>query len=67
MAYDRKKPFNDLPPLPPPNIGDDVDILKKLVTASRALAGVNSNGRPLPNPNMLDNTIALQEAKASSA
>lgn len=40
MAYDRTKPFNDLPLLPPQNIGDDVDILKKLVTASRALAGV---------------------------
>lgn len=41
MAYDRTKPFNDLPFLPPQNIGGDVDLLKKLVTASRALAGVN--------------------------
>ena len=53
--------------LPPQNIGDDVDILKKLVTASRALAGVNSNIQRLPNPYRLINTIALQEAKASSA
>lgn len=53
--------------LPSQNIGDDVDILKKLVTASRALAGVNSNIQRLPNPYMLINTIALQEAKASSA
>jgi Uncharacterized conserved protein len=67
MAYDRTKPFNDLPLLPPETIGDDVDILKKLVTASRALAGVNSNVQRLPNPYMLINTIALQEAKASSA
>lgn len=67
MSYERTKPFNNLPLLPPENISDDVDILKKLVTASRALAGVNSNIRRLPNPYMLINTIALQEAKASSA
>lgn len=66
MVYDRTKPFNDLPLLPPENIGEDVDILKKMVTASRALAGVNSNIQRLPNPYMLINTIALQEAKASS-
>lgn len=67
MPYDRTKPFNDLPLLPPAAISEDIDILKKLVTASRALAGVNSNVQRLPNPYMLVNTIALQEAKASSA
>ena len=66
MAYDRTKPFNDLPLLPPQAISED-DILKKLVTTSRALAGVNSNVQRLPNPYMLINTIALQEARASSA
>ena len=67
MLYDRRKPFNDLPLLAPGDISEDIDILKKLVTASRALAGVNSNVQRLPNPYMLVNTIALQEAKASSA
>src|SRR5690606_31675709 len=68
MAYDRTKPFNNLPLLPPPNnIEEDVDILKKLVTSSRALAATNSNVMKLPNPFMLINTISLQEAKASSA
>lgn len=67
MSYDRTKPFNDLPLLPPEAISDDLDILKKLVAASRALAGVNGNVQRLPNPYMLVNTIALQEAKASSA
>src|SRR5690606_38667916 len=67
MPYDRRKPFNDLPLLPPAAISDDIDILKKLVTASRALAGINNNVQRLPNPYMLVNTIALQEAKASSA
>jgi Fic family protein len=66
--YDRNLPFNDLPLLPPASgIGNDVDILKKLVKASRALATVNSNVLRLPNPDMLINTIGLQEAKTSTA
>lgn len=67
MAYDRTRPFNDLPLLPPKEISDDVEILKKPITSSRALAGVNSNVQRLPNPYMLINTISLQEAKTSSA
>jgi len=68
MAYDRSKPFNALPLLPPGSeIENDVDVLRKLVTASRALATVNSSIMRLPNPLMLVNTIALQEAKASTA
>src|SRR5690606_36173755 len=45
----------------------DIDILKKLVITSRALAAANSNVKRLPNPYMLINTIALQEAKTSTA
>lgn len=68
MTYERTKPFNDLPFLPPTlKVEDDVDILKKLVTASRALATTNSSLHRLPNPTMLVNTIALQEAQTSTA
>jgi len=68
MMYDRNQPFNNLPLLPPPqDIEDDVEILKKLVSASRALASVNTSVLRLPNPFMLINTIALQEAKTSTA
>ncbi len=64
---DRKKPHNNLPLLPPrEKIGDNPIILKKLVTASRALASVNINILRLPDPFMLINTIALQEAKTST-
>lgn len=67
LKFDRNNPFNDLPPLPPVSkIDDDIDILKKLVSASRALASVNINVMRLPNPYMLVNTIALQEAKTST-
>jgi Fic family protein len=66
--YDRNTPFNDLPKLPPgQEVEHDPEILKKLVKASRALAGFNSNVLRLPNPEMLINTIGLQEAKTSTA
>jgi Fic family protein len=66
--FDRNKPFNTLPLLPPPDeqVENDPEILKKLVQASRALATVNSNVLRLPNPSMLINTIALREAKTST-
>ncbi len=65
--FDRKNPFNDLPYLPPSGeIDDDADILKKLVSSSRALSSVNINIMRLPNPYMLVNTITLQEAKNST-
>jgi Fic family protein len=68
QQYDRTLPFNDLPKLPPPpEIENDAELLKKLVTASRALATADSKVLRLPNPYMLVNTIALQEAKTSTA
>jgi Fic family protein len=66
MVYDRTQPYNSLPHLPPLGLEDDVDILKKLISSSRALASVDGNVQRLPNPNMLINTISLQEARASS-
>lgn len=68
MAYDRTQPFNDLPLLPPSkNMEEDIEVMKKLVAASRALATTNSSIHRLPNPTMLINTIALQEAQTSTA
>jgi Fic family protein len=64
--FDRNIPYDHLPLLPPEiNIWNDPEIVKKLVVASRALAAVNTNILRLPNPYMLVNTIALQEAKTS--
>jgi len=51
IKFDRNNPFNDLPLLPPSSeLDNDSDILKKLVSASRALASVNINVMRLPNP-----------------
>lgn len=68
MPYDRSQPYNDLPLLPPSkNMEEDIEVMKKLVVASRALATTNSSIHRLPNPTMLINTIALQEAQTSTA
>jgi Fic family protein len=65
--FDREKPYNSLPLLSPDiDIENNPVILKRLVLASRALATVNGNLNRLPNPLMLVNTLALQEAKAST-
>ena len=65
--FDREKPYNELPLLPPDKkLENDPEILKALVKASRALATVNGNLNRLPNPLMLINTLSLQEAKAST-
>lgn len=66
MVYDRTKPYNQLALLPPPANIIDKDILLKWGMASRSLAELNKNILRLPNPNMLVNTISLQEAKSSS-
>jgi Fic family protein len=67
MGFDRNEPFNELALLPPKEeIENNPQILKKLISASRALASVNGNIMRLPNPFMLVNTIALQEAKTST-
>jgi Fic family protein len=66
VSYDRNKPFNELPLLPPDERIIDAAVLLKWGHASRALAELNRNVMRLPNPLMLINTLALQEAKSST-
>lgn len=63
--FDPKKPYNDLPNLPPRVDLNSTKILKKLVTASRALASLSSS-RALPNQTILLSSVFLREAKESS-
>ena len=67
IMFDRKIPYNDLPNLPIEEEIIDKDILKKWGVTSRALAELNRNILRIPNPTMLINTIALQEAQSSTA
>ncbi len=66
MAFDRRVPYNDLPPLPPAIDLESKTILKKCVSAHRALASLKYAGNLIPNQAILINAIPLQEAKASS-
>ena len=60
------KPTYTLPTLPPPVDLETVRVLKALNLASRALADLKGQARTIPNQAILIDTLALQEAKASS-
>ncbi len=62
----RKVPYNDLPLLPPNADIETKKILRKTISAGRALAQLNGVLSTLPNPTLFLDTIYLQEAKASS-
>jgi len=64
--FDRKIPYNDLPLLPPKADIETKQILRKTISAGRALAQLNGTLLNLPNPTLFLDTIYLQEAKASS-
>lgn len=67
-AYDRNIPYNQLPPLPPATtLYQDEEVVNKLMLASRRLAELKGLASTLPNQSIFVNTIALREAKASSA
>jgi len=60
------KPTYILPPLPPPVDLDTVPVLRALARANRALAELKGRAATIPNQGILINTLALQEAQASS-
>jgi Fic family protein len=64
--FDRKTPYNDLPLLPPKAEIETKNVLRKTISAGRALANLNGALQNLPNPTLFLDTIYLQEAKASS-
>ncbi len=59
-------PTYTIPPLPPPVAFETVPLLKALVAANRALAELKGRAANIPNQGILIDTLALQEAKASS-
>jgi len=68
MPFNRNQPFNDLPALPPEGVNvETTSILKNLSKASRHLGELNGLCASLPDPELLINTIVLQESKDSSA
>jgi Fic family protein len=65
-SFDKKMPYNNLPLLPPRVDIETKNILRKTISAGRALAQLNGALQNLPNPTLFLDTIYLQEAKASS-
>jgi len=65
-SFNKFRPYNDLPLLPPKVELETKEILTKTIRASRALAQLNGAIRNLPNPSLFLDTLHLQEAKASS-
>lgn len=64
--YDRNKPYNNLPELPPTREYLDSEVLMAWGMASRELGILKKNVYRIPNAYMLINTISLQEARTSS-
>jgi Fic family protein len=66
MHFRPDKPFNQLPDLPPTTNLETPRVLKATTRAGRALAELKGRTHTIPNPTILLNTLALQEAKLSS-
>jgi Fic family protein len=66
MHFSPNRPFNQLPDLPPKVELETPRVLKATTRASRALAELKGRTHTIPNPTILLNTLALQEAKLSS-
>lgn len=60
------QPYNDLPLLPPAVEFETAAILKKAISANRALAELKGAVKSIPNQGILVNGIVLQEARLSS-
>lgn len=64
--FHRERPFNDLPPLPPAAEVETAAVLRRAISASRALAELKGMAERMPNQAMLIDSLVLQEARASS-
>ncbi|MFT4154644.1 Fic/DOC family N-terminal domain-containing protein [Parafilimonas sp.] len=64
--FDRKVPYSNLPLLPLKANIETKNILRKSISADRALAQFNDALLNLPNPNLFSGAIYLQATKAGS-
>jgi Fic family protein len=67
QAFSVDHPYNALPDLPPTTNLETPEILRAAIRANRLLAELKGFCQTLPNPQLLLNTIVLQESKESSA
>lgn len=67
MSFNKDVPYNKLPKLPPMVNLETPEIFKLTIQSNKLLAELKGYCQTLPNPNLLLNTIILQESKESSA
>jgi Fic family protein len=65
--FDARRPYNDLPLLPPKESVQTPAILNRCISASRALAGLRFAGQLIPDQAVLVHTIPNLEARESTA
>jgi len=67
IDFNPEKPYNELPPLPPPaGTIESTEILKRCINARVALAELKQAAELIPNSAVLVNALPLLEARASS-
>lgn len=67
MSFERNRPYNDLPPVPPAGVVLETPaVLKRTIAAARALAELKGAGNIIPNQKILLTGILMQEARLSS-
>ncbi len=64
--FDPKRPYYDLPLLPPRQTLESIELLKALLPAAEKLAELSATAEHLPNQAALYQSVILLEAKASS-
>lgn len=68
MTFTSKTPYNELPDLPPTGIEvESAEMLKQVTKAARYLGELKGLCESLPDPQLLINTLVLQESRDSSA
>jgi Fic family protein len=65
--FDPKRPYNELPPLPPVRDVETKAVLKRCTPARTALAELKIAGQLIPDQSVLINSIPILETKDSSA
>ena len=66
MKCNPQLPYNELPPLPPKQELETVQVLKQCIRSRTQLAELEQAGNFLPNKSLLINVLPLMEAQASS-
>jgi hypothetical protein len=63
MSFDRDKPYNDLPLLPPKVELETKAVLRKAIAANKALAELKGAGDLIPNQGVLINAIYRRRSR----